>query len=139
MISSAEIRRVAGAQQLDPMLIERDYVLGCYLHYLVGDPIVKVSWVLRGGTCLRKCYFPHYRFSEDLDFTIKRAHALAELRDILARTNHRVQRELGILLDLQEMVVEVIEDEYGKESFEAKIYYRRLIEIRLFAGEKNSN
>jgi predicted nucleotidyltransferase component of viral defense system len=124
VISSAEIRRVAGAQQLDPMLIERDYVLGCYLHYLIGDPVVKVSWIFKGGTCLRKCYFPHYRFSEDLDFTIKRVHALAELRDIIARTNHRVQSERGILLDLQEMVVEMIEDEYGKESFEAKIYYR---------------
>ncbi|WP_353616855.1 nucleotidyl transferase AbiEii/AbiGii toxin family protein [Cytophaga sp. FL35] len=25
--------------------------------------------MFKGGTCLRKCYFPDYRFSEDLDFT----------------------------------------------------------------------
>lgn len=25
--------------------------------------------IFKGGTCLRKCYFPNYRFSEDLDFT----------------------------------------------------------------------
>lgn len=27
------------------------------------------SWVFKGGTCLKKCYFETYRFSEDLDFT----------------------------------------------------------------------
>lgn len=26
--------------------------------------------IFKGGTCLRKCYFPDYRFSEDLDFTL---------------------------------------------------------------------
>ncbi|WP_134089972.1 nucleotidyl transferase AbiEii/AbiGii toxin family protein [Olivibacter sp. XZL3] len=25
--------------------------------------------IFKGGTCLRKCYIPDYRFSEDLDFT----------------------------------------------------------------------
>ena len=28
------------------------------------------SWVFKGGTCLKKCYFETYRFSEDLDFTL---------------------------------------------------------------------
>ncbi len=28
------------------------------------------SWVFKGGTCLSKCYFETYRFSEDLDFTV---------------------------------------------------------------------
>jgi predicted nucleotidyltransferase component of viral defense system len=26
--------------------------------------------VFKGGTCLRKCYYETFRFSEDLDFTI---------------------------------------------------------------------
>jgi predicted nucleotidyltransferase component of viral defense system len=26
--------------------------------------------VFKGGTCLKKCFFETYRFSEDLDFTI---------------------------------------------------------------------
>jgi predicted nucleotidyltransferase component of viral defense system len=29
------------------------------------------SWVFKGGTCLKKCYFETYRFSEDLDFTLR--------------------------------------------------------------------
>src|SRR5450759_853385 len=31
---------------------------------------VKDTWVFKGGTCLKKCYFETYRFSEDLDFTL---------------------------------------------------------------------
>jgi hypothetical protein len=27
--------------------------------------------VFKGGTCLKKCYFETYRFSEDLDFTLR--------------------------------------------------------------------
>jgi len=40
MISSMEIKRLAGAQKVDPMLVERDYVLGCYLKFLALNPIV---------------------------------------------------------------------------------------------------
>ena len=70
MIPQSEIRRAAGANQLDPMIIERDYVLGCYLHYLAENPILEESWIFKGGTCLRKCFFQDYRFSEDLVDTL---------------------------------------------------------------------
>jgi hypothetical protein len=33
-------------------------------------PELTDSWVFKGGTCLKKCYFETYRFSEDLDFTL---------------------------------------------------------------------
>ncbi len=39
MIPSSEVRRISGANHLDPMIIERDYVLGCYLHYLAEEYI----------------------------------------------------------------------------------------------------
>jgi predicted nucleotidyltransferase component of viral defense system len=29
------------------------------------------SWVFKGGACLKKCYFETYRFSEDLDFSLR--------------------------------------------------------------------
>lgn len=29
------------------------------------------TWIFKGGTCLKKCYFETYRFSEDLDFTVR--------------------------------------------------------------------
>jgi predicted nucleotidyltransferase component of viral defense system len=35
------------------------------------DPLLADSWVFKGGTCLKKCYFETYCFSEDLDFTLR--------------------------------------------------------------------
>lgn len=32
--------------------------------------IGKKVLIFKGGTCLKKCYLPDYRFSEDLDFTV---------------------------------------------------------------------
>ncbi|MBS0186115.1 MAG: nucleotidyl transferase AbiEii/AbiGii toxin family protein [Proteobacteria bacterium] len=50
---------------------EKDYVLGLILWGIYQHPTIKEDWVFKGGTCLKKCYFQTYRFSEDLDFTLK--------------------------------------------------------------------
>jgi len=124
MISSDEIRRFAGFQKMDPMIVEKDYILGCYLHFICKNSDVKKNWVFKGGTCLKKCYFEKYRFSEDLDFTVRKAFSKEELTNIIQNINLWVQDETGIRFDVREFVIEVIEDDYGKESFEARIYYR---------------
>ena len=71
MITEAEVRREAGRQRVDPMLVDLDYVLGCFLGTLYRQPDAQ-ALRFKGGTCLRKCYFGDYRFSEDLDFTLTR-------------------------------------------------------------------
>lgn len=123
MISAAEIQRKAGSSHIDPMIIERDYVLGCYLLLLAENSVVQQSWIFKGGTCLRKCYFQNYRFSEDLDFTMKNAISTGELRDLLANINETVTERVGIQFNQNRISIEEIKDEYGKESFEAKVYY----------------
>ncbi len=37
---------------------------------IFNHPALADKWVFKGGTCLKKCYFETYRFSEDLDFTL---------------------------------------------------------------------
>jgi predicted nucleotidyltransferase component of viral defense system len=124
MISDAEIRRQAGTYGLDPMLVEKDYILGCYLHYLGRNREIQNHWVFKGGTCLKKCYFQEYRFSEDLDFTIKEDIEKESLHKLIVETDEIVQNDTGIRLDIQDPVVEMVDDEYGKESYEVRIYYR---------------
>lgn len=51
-------------------IIEKDYVLGWMLAAISAMPQLNQTWVFKGGTCLRKCFYETYRFSEDLDFTI---------------------------------------------------------------------
>ncbi len=70
MIDRQEIMYFARELELDPNIIEKDYALGWLLVGISNHPQLKSSWVFKGGTCLKKCYFETYRFSEDLDFTI---------------------------------------------------------------------
>ncbi len=52
-------------------IIEKDYVLSWVLAGIHMHEATKNSWIFKGGTCLKKCYFETYRFSEDLDFTYR--------------------------------------------------------------------
>lgn len=70
MIPVAEIRALQAEWQLREDVIEKDYALGWLLAGIASDPELSASWVFKSGTCLRKCYYETYRFSEDLDFTI---------------------------------------------------------------------
>lgn len=44
-------------------------MLGHFISAIFSIPECKENLIFKGGTCLRKCYFSNYRFSEDLDFT----------------------------------------------------------------------
>jgi predicted nucleotidyltransferase component of viral defense system len=55
---------------LDLGVIEKDYVLGWLLAGIPRHSALSETWIFKGGTCLRKCYYETFRFSEDLDFTI---------------------------------------------------------------------
>jgi predicted nucleotidyltransferase component of viral defense system len=70
MIPAREILDLRTEWSLDVGVIEKDYVLGWLLAGIANDPDLSKTWVFKGGTCLRKCYYETYRFSEDLDFTV---------------------------------------------------------------------
>ena len=70
MIPSREILELRNEWQLRADVIEKDYTLGWMLAAIAANPELAESWVFKGGTCLRKCYYETYRFSEDLDFTV---------------------------------------------------------------------
>ena len=70
MIAKQELMQLRGEWQLDVGVIEKDYVLGWVLAAIAAEPALADRWIFKGGTCLRKCYYETYRFSEDLDFTV---------------------------------------------------------------------
>src|SRR4051812_31536334 len=73
MIHKREILQIAARTGLSAQVIEKDYVLGWLLAGIYQHEAFRSSWIFKGGTCLKKCYFDTYRFSEDLDFTLKDA------------------------------------------------------------------
>ena len=78
MISEAELRRWAGTWSADPMIVNLDNGLGCFLRQWYQDKKA-IRLRFKGETCLRKCYFPDYWFSEDLDFTAEARFSLNTL------------------------------------------------------------
>lgn len=69
MIKIDEIRSIAAQVGLSNLVVEKDYALGWLLWGIWSHPMTSKDFVFKGGTCLKKCYFETYRFSEDLDFS----------------------------------------------------------------------
>ena len=69
MILKKEIEKIALQENVSRSTVDKDWVLGHFIDAIFSIPLCRDSLVFKGGTCLKKCYIPDYRFSEDLDFT----------------------------------------------------------------------
>lgn len=69
MILKKEIEKIAEQKGVAKTTIDKDWVLAHFLDAIFSVPECRNKLIFKGGTCLRKCYFEDYRFSEDLDFT----------------------------------------------------------------------
>jgi len=69
VIKTSELHRLAALEGIRFDQIEKDYVILWVLYGLSQPNFVPEGWAFKGGTCLRQCYYPGYRFSEDLDFS----------------------------------------------------------------------
>jgi len=72
LIGVSEIERKAGERGVSVGMIERDYVLSKMLWAFSSIDFLRNNFVFKGGTALRKFYFPDWRYSEDLDFSVTR-------------------------------------------------------------------
>ncbi|HLG02954.1 MAG TPA: nucleotidyl transferase AbiEii/AbiGii toxin family protein [Bacteroidia bacterium] len=92
MILQREIASIAQEAGVSRTTIDKDWVLGHVIDAIYSITELRKALVFKGGTCLKKCYFPEYRFSEDLDFTSKdEIFVLTEqlLKKIIALVNKR--------------------------------------------------
>lgn len=104
-------------------VVEKDYVLGWVLWGIGSDPVLSGAWVFKGGTCLKKCFFETYRFSEDLDFTVLPGGPIrdAELQPLLASMLDRVSQESGI--DFSQRAPMLKTERTGRYT-EGRLYYQ---------------
>lgn len=126
MIERREIIEAARALSLLPRVIEKDYVLGWVLAAIYAHPKLAPSWVFKGGTCLKKCFFETYRFSEDLDFTINNPRMVDEslLKDVFADICDWVYEHSGIETFSDRLRFDVYENPRGHASCQGRFYYR---------------
>lgn len=122
MIPESAVKQLARLQRVDPVVVDRDHALGVVL-WAASVAMRENRWVFKGGTCLRKCYYPDYRFSEDLDFTLSGSLRTHEAETVIARAASR-STPAGVRLLLDEMRTVVMNDEYGRESLEIRVPYQ---------------
>jgi len=124
VITKATLLERARAQDLRPTTVEKDYVLGWVLAAISTHARLS-AWVFKGGTCLKKCFFETYRFSEDLDFTIPPEVDLPaeSISNDLAEVGIWVEEQAGIRLPADKIKVEQYTNPRGRESFQAKVAY----------------
>lgn len=124
MINLSELKGKSEESRVDISVLERDYVISWVLKGIYDNPVLKEGLVFKGGTALRKTYFPNYRFSEDLDFTT--AKPLSEFSKSKIKKNleivcSNVYQESGIELKITDF--KQTRDELGEEAFLGKIQY----------------
>src|ERR1700726_4652907 len=109
MIDRREIIEAASSFSLLPSIVEKDYVLGWILAGIYAHEELAESWVFKGGTCLKKCYFETYRFSEDLDFTLLDGSHLDEhfLRPVLQDVVGWVTEQSGLTIPPDQLAFDI--------------------------------
>jgi predicted nucleotidyltransferase component of viral defense system len=126
MIGKPEIIRTAGQVNLNPHIVEKDYALGWLLAGIFANGRIADSWVFKGGTCLKKCFFETYRFSEDLDFTLRDESHLDEtfLKEVFADIGEWVYEQSGVEMPLDRQDFDIYENPRGHKNCQGKISYR---------------
>jgi len=126
MISRQELLDLAKDFGLAPNVVEKDYALGWLLAGIGQHPATRDTWFFKGGTCLKKCYFETYRFSEDLDFTLLvHTHLNAEfLGKLFQEVSDWVYDRTGLVLPPEARKVDVYTNSRGGKSAEGRIGYR---------------
>ena len=125
MIKKKEIVDEADIFNLNPHIIEKDFVLGWLLWGIYRHKDLARNWIFKGGTCLRKCYVETYRFSEDLDFTVvdRNSFNISFLRRVFSQISEQVFEESGIELPPDYQTFEIYNNPHGGQSCQGRIGY----------------
>ncbi len=125
MITKQDILDRASEWRLRPDVVEKDYVLGWLLAGLAQHAVVCDYWVFKGGTCIKKCYFETYRFSEDLDFSLlpTASYTADALRQVFLEVASTTTELSGILFPPEAIEVKERKNKQGQLTFQGKLAY----------------
>ncbi|OGT62775.1 MAG: hypothetical protein A3E85_02895 [Gammaproteobacteria bacterium RIFCSPHIGHO2_12_FULL_45_12] len=124
MILKQEIIARANELQLLPTTVEKDYALSWAL-YGISQNTELSKWLFKGGTCLKKCYFETYRFSEDLDFTVQKdaIYSVNDIKNALNEVADLVYDTAGINIKTREIEVNESINKRNNKTYIAKLTY----------------
>ena len=91
-----------GGRRIPESILERDYCLSWFLIGLAQSPLKEIL-LFKGGTAIKKCYIPDYRFSEDLDFTLAKEVPFGTIQKGLDEIFRQIEKESGIRFRLSRL------------------------------------
>jgi len=126
VIDRRELLATAANLGLLPNVVEKDYILGWVLAGIFSHQNLADKWIFKGGTCLKKCYFETYRFSEDLDFTLTdESHLNVDfLATRFREVSSWVYEQSGIELPADKLHFEVFQNRRNRMAGQGRISYR---------------
>jgi predicted nucleotidyltransferase component of viral defense system len=126
VIPKRDLQQLRAEWTLDIGVMEKDYVLGWLLAGIAQHSALAETWMFKGGTCLRKCYYETFRFSEDLDFTVIDGGPddPDDLRRIFGEIAEWLQEESGIELTLDDHSFQRRQNRRGKPTTQGRIAYQ---------------
>jgi len=125
VITKDEIEAKSAEFGLHAANIERDYVFGWLLAGIYGVSSLKDALVLKGGNCFRKAYFPHTRFSNDLDFSSTTLIQEANLASELNKVCDFVQEQTGLIFEKdRNWAREKGNSDKDRRIVEARLYFK---------------
>jgi len=104
MIKPGKIDKIAIEKGVRAKQIEKDYVISWVLWGIARNEFLNNNLVFKGGTCLKKMYFDNYRYSEDMDFTLRDDDVsdkdiLANFRNVFGQVNEESRIKIEIIKD----------------------------------------
>lgn len=139
MIKPGEIDKIAIKKGVRAKQIEKDYVISWVLWGITRNEFLNKNLVFKGGTCLKKMYFEDYRYSEDMDFTLRDNNVKdEEILENFRRIFEKVYEESRIKVNIIEDTIDNHED---SGSLKFKMSYKAThgtdeIKIDVTRGEK---
>jgi len=102
MIEADIIRAIAAQKSIHLGIVEKDYVLSKVLMALSQIDVFNQNLLFKGGTALKKFYYPEWRFSEDLDFTSKTKLKPKDIKSIFQEAVDKVGKLFGLSMRILE-------------------------------------
>ena len=125
MINRDEIDHKANEFKIIVPNVEKDYVNGWFLAGLYSVSDLKEVFILKGGNCLRKGYFPDMRYTSDLDFSVETAVNEVLLKNEFNKVCEFVQENTGIIFDTASTRVEQGRQiDKKKKVYQARVYFK---------------
>jgi len=125
MVPQQEIHDICQSLGVPLVHVEKDYVMAWLLWGISRDPLLRQELILKGGSALRKLYFPDTRFSDDLDFTTRHQIGGDSFRDRLGAVQAQVSQASGIPFETDRTRVEEkpTPDEEA-HALDGRVYFR---------------